>query len=211
MLVTIRGTLGSGAPEIGKQVARIINGDYVDREILEEIAKLIGQPVEQAVKWEQISPRLVKRIMDALSNAIEKFGSSDSDYKPNREEPSKNNRYFEALKSVVESLAMEDKVVIQGRGSQFILRHHPSALHVLVAAPLKERIKRVMSTSGMNEDGARKLIEEHDQSRRLFIRKFFKHDIQNYDYYDLVVNTGKITFDVSARIIANAVIEKNPW
>ena len=33
-VVTIRGRLGSGAPEIGKLVADKLHADYVDREII---------------------------------------------------------------------------------------------------------------------------------------------------------------------------------
>ncbi len=38
-VVTIRGHLGSGAPEIGKQVADRLSIDYVDREIIADVAK----------------------------------------------------------------------------------------------------------------------------------------------------------------------------
>ena len=37
-LVTIRGQLGSGAPEIGRKVADKLHFDYVDREIIAEVA-----------------------------------------------------------------------------------------------------------------------------------------------------------------------------
>jgi hypothetical protein len=38
-IVTIRGTLGSGAPEIGNQIAERLHFDYVDREIIADVAK----------------------------------------------------------------------------------------------------------------------------------------------------------------------------
>ena len=43
-LITIRGTLGSGAPEIGKQIAARFHIDYVDREIIAEIAERLKRP-----------------------------------------------------------------------------------------------------------------------------------------------------------------------
>ena len=36
-VVTIRGQLGSGAPEIGKLIAEKLQCDYVDREIISQI------------------------------------------------------------------------------------------------------------------------------------------------------------------------------
>jgi len=35
-IVTIRGQLGSGAPEIGKAIAEFLHADYVDRKSLPE-------------------------------------------------------------------------------------------------------------------------------------------------------------------------------
>jgi len=40
-VLTIRGTLGSGAPEIGKQIAVRLHIDFVDREIIADVAKRI--------------------------------------------------------------------------------------------------------------------------------------------------------------------------
>jgi hypothetical protein len=68
-MVTIRGQLGSGAPEIGREVARIIKGDYVDREILESIAQLVGHPIDQVIEKEHAPIRMVQRITSALAKA----------------------------------------------------------------------------------------------------------------------------------------------
>ena len=43
-VITIRGTLGSSAPEIGKLVAEKLHIDYVDREIIAEIAERLRRP-----------------------------------------------------------------------------------------------------------------------------------------------------------------------
>ena len=37
-VITIRGLTGSGASDIGRQVARLIKGDYVDRQVIAEVA-----------------------------------------------------------------------------------------------------------------------------------------------------------------------------
>ena len=40
------GTLGSGAPEIGNQIAERLHIDYVDREIIAEMAERLKWPEE---------------------------------------------------------------------------------------------------------------------------------------------------------------------
>ena len=41
-VVTIRGQSGSGAPKIGRLVANKLNANYVDREIIAKVAKLLN-------------------------------------------------------------------------------------------------------------------------------------------------------------------------
>jgi cytidylate kinase len=210
-VVTIRGQLGSGAPDIGREVARIIQGDYVDREIIESIAQLVGHPKDQVAEKERISPRLVQRVMAALARALKRSGSIESAYSRTWQEPLDDTKYLDALESVIQALALEGNIVIRGRGSQFILHNNPSALHVLVIAPLRDRIKRVMATSAIDEDAARMQIEEFDNNRRAFIQRFFKCELENPDYYDLIVNTEHLRYEVAARIIATTAQQKTPW
>lgn len=210
-IVTIRGQLGSGAPDIGKEVARILHGDYVDREILQSIAQLVGHPIDSVEEKEHTPARLVQRIIAVLTGALERSGSIESAYSRTWQEPLDDTKYLDALESVIQDLALEENIVIQGRGSQFILHNNPSALHVLVVAPLEERIKRVMVTSKVDEDEAQRQIEEYDDSRRAFIQRFFKRELENPDYYDLVVNTEHLWYEVAARIIATAARQKTPW
>lgn len=210
-VVTIRGQLGSGASDIGRKVARIIKGDYIDREILESIAQLVGHPVERVAEKERVPTRLVQRITSVLTEAFERSGSIESAYSHTWQEPLDDTKYLDALESVIRNLALEENTVIQGRGSQFILHNNPSSLHVLVIAPLRERIKRVMATSKAEEDEAQRQIEESDNTRRAFIRRFFKAELEDPEYYDLVVNTEHLSYEIAAEVIAAATQLKTPW
>src|SRR4030043_789689 len=126
-VVTIRGQLGSGVPEIGKEIARMLPGDYVDKEIIENIAQLVGHPVDQVADRERTPLRLVQRIRAALEGALARSGSMDSAYSRTWQEPLADAKYLDALKSIIEDLALEGNIVIQGRGSQFILHKNQSA------------------------------------------------------------------------------------
>jgi len=210
-VVTIRGQLGSGVPEIGKEIARMLPGDYVDKEIIENIAQLVGHPVDQVADRERTPLRLVQRIKAVLEGALARSGSMDSAYSRTWQEPLDDAKYLDALKSIIEDLALEGNIVIQGRGSQFILHHNPSAFHVLVVAPLPVRIKHIMTIYKIDEDTARGQIEEYDNSRKAFIQRFFQRDIEDPEYYDLVVNTEHLTYEVIAQITIKAAQRKSPW
>jgi cytidylate kinase len=209
--VTIRGQLGSGVTEIGKEVARLLPGDYVDKEIIENIAQLVDHPVDKITDLENAPNRMVQRIKAVLEGAIARSGSIESAYSRAWREPLDNAKYLDALNSVIEDLALEGNIVIHGRGSQFILHHNPSAFHVLVVAPLPIRIQRITILSKIDEDTALKQIEEYDSARQAFIQRFFKRDIEDPEYYDLVVNTEHLTYEVAAQIIVKAAQRKSPW
>ena len=65
-VVTIRGQLGSSAPEIGRLVADRLHADYVDQEIIAEVAARLVWP-EQGSAQKEIPPgSLLGRIAEAL-------------------------------------------------------------------------------------------------------------------------------------------------
>jgi cytidylate kinase len=210
-VITIRGQLGSGVPEIAREIARLLPGDYVDREIIESIAKLVGHPTDDVVAREHTPVRLTQRIKGALESALARSGSMESAFTRNWKGHLNDAKYLDALKSVIQDLALEENIVIHGRGSQFILHNNPSALHILVIAPLPVRINRIMTERKVDEDTAEQRIEEYDNSRRTFIQRFFKRDIEDPAYYDLVVNTEHLAYDLAARVIVRAVQRKSPW
>jgi cytidylate kinase len=207
-VVTIRGEMGSGASVIGREVARLIEGDYVDRRVLEDVAGLLGRPPEQVGEKERMPPHLRQRILGVLEKVISRSGTVESTYSRAWKEPLDDAKYLDALDAVITDLALTGNIVIVGRGSQFILRHYPSALHVLVITPLKERIGRVMVELGVDEDDARRQIGEVDSSRRDFIKRFFRQDLEDPNNYDLVISTEHLSYEAATQIIVVAASQK---
>ena len=210
-VVTIRGSTGSGAHEIGHQVAGLIGGDYVDRQVIAEVAELLKRPEEQVEAKEKIPPRLFERIVDPLRRVLSRSGKIESAYTRTVDGPLNDAEYIGALEAVIRDLALELNMVIVGRGSQYILRNNRSVLHVLVVAPIEDRLGRVMADMRIERQEALRHIEENDASRRAFVEKFFHKEVEDPLLYDLVINTRYLTVDVSARLIANTATEKNPW
>jgi cytidylate kinase len=204
-IVTIRGQLGSGAPEIGKLVADKLHTDYVDREIIAQVAERLHWPEQEIVEKEMPPGTLLRRIAEAMGRGYALGTGSEGAYLPTWEIPLDDNRYIIGLESVIKELASSQSIVIRGRGSQFILRDHPGALHVLVVAPLEIRVKRVMESLKLEEESAKKEIERFDSSRREFTKRYFQAELEDPLYYDLVINTERVNFEDAASIIINAV------
>jgi len=102
------------------------------------------------------------------------------------------------------------KVIIVGRGSVIITSKLPNAFQIRLVAPLENRIIHTMKKRSVNRITAMKLLEKESLARKKYIKSNFHRDINDPTLYNLIVNTGKFTYDEAAEIIATAVIKKFP-
>ena len=206
-IVTIRGQLGSGAPEIGRLVADKLNTDYVDREIIAEVAERLKWSKQGIAEKELPPATLGGRILEALGRS----GADQGVYLPAWEIPPDDPLYLAGLESVIKELAGSGSFVIRGRGSQFILRDFPDAFHVLVVAPLALRVKRIMEDMQLDDKAATKEVERFDSSRREFTKRYFHAELEDPLNYDLVINTQRLIFEDAASIIVNICSQYFPF
>jgi cytidylate kinase len=204
-VVTIRGRLGSGAPEVGRQVADRLHADYVDREIIAEVAARLQRREQDVMEKEMPPSSLMGRIAEALGHNCAFGDAFTGAYLPAWEIPLGDTRYLEALKSVVRELARSPSIVIRGRGSQFILKDYPGALHVLLVAPPEVRVKRVMQNLALDQEAAEQEIERFDNSGHEFIKRYFHAELEDPAYYDFVINTERFSFEAAASIVVDAL------
>jgi len=218
-VITIRGHLGSGASLIGRQVAERLGIDYIDRQIIAQVAERLNEQTQEVLAKEMPPGSLWGRIVQAFGLGNLVAGSYTPEpgfilhysgaYLPAWQIPLDDTRYLSGLESVIKELASSQSAVICGRGSQFILKHHPGALHVLIIAPLELRVERVMQSTGQDRESAEKEIAHSDGSRCEFVRRYFQADMEDPAHYDLVLNTQHLGFEDAASIIIHALQFKN--
>jgi len=208
-IVTIRGHLGSGAPEIGRQIAERLQVDYVDREIIAQVAARVNRDQQEVMDKETPPSSFLGRIGEALTHSSATGMGFEGAYLPTWQMPLDDIRYLEALRAVIRELAESQSIVILGRGSQFILKDYPRALHVLIVAPLQTRVKRVMEDMKSGEENARQEIARFDKSRREFTKRYFQAELENPAHYDLVINTEFLGFKDATSIVVEAIHHKD--
>jgi cytidylate kinase len=208
-VVTIRGPLGSGAPEIGREIANRLKCDYVDREIIAGVAQRLHRPEDEVIGKEMPPGSVLGRIAKALEDSLAYSAGAEGAFLPTWEIPLQDTRYLPALESVVRELARTPSIVIRGRGSQFILRDHPAAFHFLVVAPLEMRVRRVMEDLKLDQESAKREIARFDSSHRKFILRFFRAELEDPVFYDLTLNTKNLDFDSAVSLITEVLSIKN--
>lgn len=139
-ILTISRRYGSGGRDIGHAVADLLHFEYVDR----------------------------KRILDDIGKAGQAWGDFAKQY--DEKQPSVYERYkwsfrgFVALNQAqILDYALQDNMVIMGRGGNFLLRGIPFAFRVHLKASMDDRIDRLIKREGIDSGNARWLIEKVDK------------------------------------------------
>lgn len=225
-VVTFNGPMGSGGVEVGVLAARMLHADYVDRLVLAEAAKRIGSTVAVLTIKEQQNIAMGDRIAYFLRTMLERSAMSGAggepyfspgiEYLPSEEytdlaaEPLTaaqrlNDQHFaDVTGTVITDLAKAGNVVIDGRGSNMILKDMPGVLHVGLVAPLELRVKTIAGREHLSEEDAQKHTVELEKGRVAYYRKFFKVQPDDPALFHLVLNMGTMNPKVAAEIVAHA-------
>ena len=232
-VITISGSLGSGAREIAQSVATELHLEYVDHEILAEAARELGVAVSDVERRDERTSSMGERfggVLRALMEWSAAAGASDPvsgglgleavlarTYGEAAALPAQpqsgqldEQRYIKTLKSVIRGIAARGNVVLLGRGAQAILQHEPGVLHVYIAAPRERRIDNVATQTAVSPADAAKRIEHSDRHRGEFHRKYFGVDVDSPQLYDLGINAGRVTIPTATKMIVVAAAGVTP-
>jgi len=102
-------------------------------------------------------------------------------------------------------LANMGNVILIGRGGNIITAKMQGVLHVRLVAPLEKRIAHAHEAYGMTEDAARDFCQHEDRGRARYFKKYFNADVNDPLLYQLIINTGLVSYDDAAKIIGDAV------
>lgn len=210
-VITVAGTLGSRAREVGIGLADKLGFDYLDNEILVDGARRLGVSVDLMVQRDERCRSFGERVAGILRNFLEQSGSAGAVdpmagsagievllARSYNEAASvhatglDDRLYIDALSAVIEGLARRGNVVLVGRGSQAILREHPDAIHIAVTAPLAWRVQNVVEREGVLVEEAKRLVADFDRQRTAFHKKFFKVDPDDAGLYHLTLNAERL-------------------
>jgi cytidylate kinase len=224
-VITINGTIGSGTFEIGQNVSELLELNYVDRMVLAEAARRVGSPVGALVEKEQRVFRFRERLGRFLQTMLERSAISGVSGEPyfgrgiemlpaetytelagDSSAQSVNDQAFiEATTSVIQDLAGNGNVVIIGRGSNMILSDLPGVFNVSLVAPIESRVENIMRREELSREEAAAYVENLEQARVTFFRKFFKVNANDPNLYHMVLNTGLLPPANAAQVITQAV------
>ena len=187
--VTISHQLGSGGAYLGEKLAGRLGIPFLDRDILEEVARQLNlAEAELADREERLSSfwqnftRLAILTDPAYGLAAQRYLPSDSDL-------------FDLECATIQRIAEKSSAIFLGRCGYYVLRNHPRRINILVTAEQPARIKRLHELYKLSEAEALDLIKTNDQERANYIRTLTKQNWLDARHYDLCVNTSAVGWD----------------
>jgi hypothetical protein len=117
--------------------------------------------------------------------------------------------FVAVLQSTIMNEAASGRVIVMGRGGNYLLKGVSFALRVRVAARLEERVARVSEREGIDEDSARWLIERTDRERAGFLLSVYDRDGKDPADYDAVFDSTAVNLDRIADEISGLLSEKD--
>lgn len=231
-VITVSRQRGSMGSYIALEVAQRLGLQYLDREIIESVAREAGVPAESVEAIEERAGRLA-RVLHLLG-AREKLPSVASASLREQEtiearvqalmeseglsreaafarlesvgglEYAPRQDFLDLLTSIMLEYAAEGQTLFAGRGGQMILRGHPGVLHVQVIARFETRVYNVIQREGVKWREAAHRVRTADEQRAGYMRRFYNVDWLDSSLYDLVINTDQIPSEVAVDVIIQA-------
>jgi cytidylate kinase len=187
-VITISSEPGSGGQIISEALAKRLDYNLFNRDIIKEIADSadISTSVIESIEKERLSG-----IEDFIASIVNKRYLWPG-------------VYLEHLMRVVSVIGKHRNAVIVGRGANFILPPK-ERLSVRIVSPIEVRIRNIARLFQVSEEEAKKRVNMREARRKAFIRKSFNADVADPINYDLVVNTEHMSFESCVEIIRSAL------
>jgi cytidylate kinase len=203
-VITVSRLTGSGGATIGQRLAERIGADYLNTQIIREVARRLGISEASATVYNERAEPFIERLSRVLwtaTPALAPIGSSAADL-PFQ---STTQMFVEITQQIVREAALTDNVVIFGHGAQFILANRPGVLHIRFVAPFASRVERVMHREGLGRAAAERRIQDEDRRRADSIRQFYHADWYAPDPFHLILNSALLDEDSCIQLVLHAV------
>ena len=214
-VVTISGLPGSGTEAVGTAIAGRMGYRFLDEEISEAVCARLRRTPGEAESLEAGFKSFWTRLLETVVLPMEWSAAYDASYHwyradsaldhDLRDESLTREQYVKGLASVVKTLAVQGKVVLNGRGSHLFASDSGAALHVFVAGSPETRWRRVAELERLTSDEAAKELKRLDRQTQSVFRGLFRTEMLDTGRYDLTVNLDRMSADAAADLVAGAL------
>ena len=195
-VITINRELGSGGRTVGRKLAELLGVKYYDKAIVQGLTEKYGLTAEEIERLKaQEKPSWWSELQDRCKSLL----SANPQPKPS------TSAMFETERRILEQLASQESCVVAGRSAFLIFREHPNHLNVFIQASTEHRIERLMKKQGLTYAAALDVLDEVDEGREAYLKKYSDRSRYDTRNYDVVLSIDHMTEDDAVAVIMEYV------
>lgn len=192
-VITIARGFGSGGRTVGKMLAKKLDINYYDDELLKLASEESGINIELFGKAdEQVKAGLFKRYNRSYGEKL---------IPPDSTSFVSNDNLFNYQAKIIRDLAAKQNCIIIGRCADHILKDNKKVIRLFFYADNDSCVKTVMDMYAISEKEAKDRIESIDRTRAAYYKYYTGKEWNDVNNYDLCINTGKLGFELSVDVV----------
>ena len=191
LIVSISREFASGGRVIAKELAKRLNINYYDRNLLDEIAAEKLGNVELMRQFDE-APKgffLTRTVRGMTSSPEENIAQIQ----------------FEYLLKKAES---GESFVIVGRCADEVLSEYPGLVKIFVLADEDKKVERVCELRDVNVDEARGIMLRHDKKRKAYHNHYCTIKWGDSRGYDICINLSRLGIEKTADFLESYVRQR---
>lgn len=202
LIITIGRQYGSGGRIVGKALAEELGIHFYDEEILTITSEqsAVGE-VFFRLADEKAGNNLLYKIVSGLKPQLGKPSTDGDIVKP--------ENLFRFQSEVIHQLADQESCIIAGRCADYILSQeegeYPGLVKIFVYADVPTLINRVMEVDKVDEKEAVRRVKKINKERKEYYRYYTGGRWEDWNNYDLIINTSRFDLEQTAKLIKDYV------
>lgn len=197
-VITISREFGSGGREIGAELAKRLDIDFYDKELISLAAKESGI---DPVLFERIDEQAANSLLYSLSMGMYNFGQTG--FSP-RDQISVNDQLYLLQHEIIKKLAQKPCVIV-GRCADYILRDRENCVNIFIHADINYRVQRAIKIHDLPENKAEAIVRKTDKTRANYYQFYTELKWGLADNYHLSINSSKLTKEQIVDIITHYI------
>jgi hypothetical protein len=187
-VVTVSRAVGAGGSKIAELLAENLTVPCFGYSLIDSIVKESKQNKFLLALVDEKAPGIME---DWIHSLFTKGRVSKSGY------------YMRLVKTTL-AIAKTGGVIV-GRGAHLILASNPQVFRLRIEGSMEACVERVAERESIKKKKAKELIATTERERRKYVRELYHRFPHDRTYYDLVINTDKLTPDDAVEIIIHTM------
>lgn len=198
-IITISREFGAGGSSVASVLSSKLGWPVLDGDLPQRVAQRLEVDRDVVERLDEHPPSLMARIARVLL-----VSHPESATVAPHSEVADAEAIADAARAVIEEAGRTPPLIVVGHGGQAIFRRRSGTLHVRLVAPIDSRVKRICSRMPCSAATAEARVRRADVERREYLQRYFDIDWRDELLYDLQINTGRLTIEEVASLIAQA-------